>query len=193
MLAPVRAARLADLSARCACSRSAAAPAATCSSCCASASRRAPRRHRAAARAPCAGACSAARRRGADRRRCRAVERARRAARTSCCSPPCSRRCSTTPFQQRLARRRCGAGCGPGGGVLWYDFTVDNPRNPDVRGVPVARIRELFPEARVQHQRVTLAPPLARAVCALASGAVPGVQCPAAAAHARAGLDRKAA
>ena len=24
----------------------------------------------------------------------------------------------------------------PGGGVLWYDFTVDNPRNADVRGVP---------------------------------------------------------
>ncbi|MEO8079830.1 MAG: class I SAM-dependent methyltransferase, partial [Caldimonas sp.] len=34
----------------------------------------------------------------------------------------------------------------PGGCVLWYDFTVDNPANPDVRGVPVARIRALFPE-----------------------------------------------
>lgn len=53
----------------------------------------------------------------------------------------------------------------PGGAVLWYDFTFDNPRNPDVRGVPLARIRELFPEGRVDARRVTLAPPIARRVC----------------------------
>jgi SAM-dependent methyltransferase len=52
----------------------------------------------------------------------------------------------------------------PGGGVLWYDFTIGNPRNPDVRGVPLARVRALFPHAAVQAHRVTLAPPLARAV-----------------------------
>jgi SAM-dependent methyltransferase len=52
----------------------------------------------------------------------------------------------------------------PGGGVLWYDFTLDNPRNPDVRGMPLARVRELFPHAAVLARRVTLAPPLARAV-----------------------------
>ena len=52
----------------------------------------------------------------------------------------------------------------PGGAVLWYDFTVDNPRNPDVRGVPLARLRALFPQGRLRHRRVTLAPPLARAV-----------------------------
>lgn len=52
----------------------------------------------------------------------------------------------------------------PGGAVLWYDFTVDNPRNPDVRGVPLARVRQLFPDGRLQHRRVTLAPPLARRV-----------------------------
>jgi SAM-dependent methyltransferase len=51
----------------------------------------------------------------------------------------------------------------PGGGVLWYDFTVSNPWNPDVRGVPLRRIRQLFPEGRLQCQRVTLAPPVARA------------------------------
>ena len=55
----------------------------------------------------------------------------------------------------------------PGGGVLWYDFVYDNPRNPDVRGVPLARVRELFPEGRVSFERVTLAPPLARAACGL--------------------------
>lgn len=52
----------------------------------------------------------------------------------------------------------------PGGAVLWYDFAVDNPRNPDVRGVPLARVRELFPAGRIDARRVTLAPPLARAV-----------------------------
>ena len=53
----------------------------------------------------------------------------------------------------------------PGGGVLWYDFTVDNPRNPDVRGVPLQRVQTLFPEGRLQARRLTLAPPVARAVC----------------------------
>jgi SAM-dependent methyltransferase len=52
----------------------------------------------------------------------------------------------------------------PGGGVLWYDFTVDNPRNRDVRGVPLRRVRALFPHGRVLPRRVTLAPPIARAV-----------------------------
>ena len=55
----------------------------------------------------------------------------------------------------------------PGGAVIWYDFTYDNPRNPDVRGVPLARLRQLFPQGRLSHRRVTLAPPLARAVCAV--------------------------
>lgn len=53
----------------------------------------------------------------------------------------------------------------PGGAVLWYDFIVDNPRNRDVRGVPMARVRALFPEGRLRWQRLTLAPPLARLVC----------------------------
>jgi SAM-dependent methyltransferase len=67
-------------------------------------------------------------------------------------------------FQQRLADAMWAA-VKPGGGVLWYDFTVDNPRNPDVRGVPLARVRALFPAGRVQARRITLAPPIARAVC----------------------------
>ena len=51
----------------------------------------------------------------------------------------------------------------PGGAVVWYDFSVDNPRNPDVRGVPLGRVRELFPQGRFTACRLTLAPPLARA------------------------------
>lgn len=53
----------------------------------------------------------------------------------------------------------------PGGGVLWYDFIYNNPSNPDVRGVPLKRVRELFPEAQVLMRRVTLAPPISRRVC----------------------------
>jgi hypothetical protein len=51
----------------------------------------------------------------------------------------------------------------PGGGVLWYDLAVNNPWNPDVRGVARARIAALFPYGRLTARRVTLAPPLARA------------------------------
>lgn len=67
-------------------------------------------------------------------------------------------------FQQRLAEAMW-SWLKPGGAVIWYDFVVNNPRNPDVRGVPLARLRELFPAARIDARRVTLAPPLARALC----------------------------
>ena len=84
-------------------------------------------------------------------------------------------------FQQRLADAMW-RWVKPGGAVLWYDFVVDNPRNPDVRGVPLARVRQLFPQARLDVFRVTLAPPLARAVCRVHPGlytlfnAVPGLR-----------------
>lgn len=55
----------------------------------------------------------------------------------------------------------------PGGAVLWYDFTVDNPHNAQVRGMPRRCLAELFPEGRVQAQRLTLAPPIARRVAAV--------------------------
>ncbi len=66
-------------------------------------------------------------------------------------------------FQQRLAVRMW-EWARPGGGVLWYDFTFDNPSNPDVRGVTLPRIRELFPNGRIEARRVTLAPPINRRV-----------------------------
>jgi SAM-dependent methyltransferase len=50
----------------------------------------------------------------------------------------------------------------PGGAILWYDFAVDNPRNPDVRGVPDRQIGRLFPEGECDVERITLAPPIAR-------------------------------
>lgn len=66
-------------------------------------------------------------------------------------------------YQRRLAERMWSL-VRPGGGILWFDFVYDNPRNPDVRGVPVRRVRELFPSGELQSWRVELAPPLARRV-----------------------------
>jgi hypothetical protein len=51
-----------------------------------------------------------------------------------------------------------------GGAILWYDYFRNNPRNSDVRAVPATEIRELFPKCAIQLERLTLAPPLARAV-----------------------------
>ncbi len=68
-------------------------------------------------------------------------------------------------FQNRLASRMW-EWVKPGGAVLWYDFTYDNPSNKDVRGVTLARVRELFPQGRIRSKRITLAPPIARRVAA---------------------------
>jgi SAM-dependent methyltransferase len=69
-------------------------------------------------------------------------------------------------FQQRLADAMW-RWTKPGGAVLWYDFTVNNPRNADVRGVPLSRVRELFPRGSITTRRITLAPPISRLVCRL--------------------------
>lgn len=69
-------------------------------------------------------------------------------------------------FQERLAGRMWSL-AKPGGGVLWYDFVYDNPRNPDVRGVPLRRVRELFPQGEMTAWRLTLAPPISRLVTRL--------------------------
>lgn len=52
----------------------------------------------------------------------------------------------------------------PGGLILWFDLRINNPRNPNVRGIPSGEIRSLFPRCGVRLQRVTLAPPIARLV-----------------------------
>ena len=52
----------------------------------------------------------------------------------------------------------------PGGRILWYDFSFNNPRNPDVRGIGKREIRALFPGLEIKTKRVTLAPPLGRVV-----------------------------
>ena len=52
----------------------------------------------------------------------------------------------------------------PGGRLLWYDFAFNNPKNPDVRGIRLTEIHQLFPGFSMTHRRITLAPPLGRAV-----------------------------
>ncbi|MFO0777692.1 MAG: class I SAM-dependent methyltransferase [Nitrospira sp.] len=46
--------------------------------------------------------------------------------------------------------------------ILWYDFFLDNPSNPDVRGIGKREITHLFPDCRIDFHRISLAPPLTR-------------------------------
>lgn len=52
----------------------------------------------------------------------------------------------------------------PSGIIIWYDYHMNNPRNPDVRGVKKKEIFELFPDCNINLKRITLAPPIARAI-----------------------------
>lgn len=68
------------------------------------------------------------------------------------------------PGYRRCLANRMRALVAPGGGILWYDFTHNNPKNRDVRRVTVRELRALFPGAVFDVRRVTLAPPIARVV-----------------------------
>jgi ubiquinone/menaquinone biosynthesis C-methylase UbiE len=48
------------------------------------------------------------------------------------------------------------------GTIIWYDYYVNNPWNPDVKGVKKKEIQELFPDCVLSLKRVTLAPPIVR-------------------------------
>ncbi len=48
--------------------------------------------------------------------------------------------------------------------ILWYDYHVNNPWNSDVRAVRKRDIYRLFPHCRIDLERLTLLPPLARAL-----------------------------
>lgn len=63
--------------------------------------------------------------------------------------------------QEQVAREMARVVRGDGA-VLCYDFAIDNPRNPHVRGLSRRRLRALFPGWREDSAAVTLAPPLAR-------------------------------
>ena len=51
-----------------------------------------------------------------------------------------------------------------GGFIIWYDFTIDNPQNPNVGGVPKSWVHKYFPESQIFCKRITLAPPVARRI-----------------------------
>jgi ubiquinone/menaquinone biosynthesis C-methylase UbiE len=51
-----------------------------------------------------------------------------------------------------------------GGLILWYDYHMNNPSNPDVRGIKRREIYDLFLGCRIELKRITLAPPIARLV-----------------------------
>ena len=46
----------------------------------------------------------------------------------------------------------------PDGLIVWYEFRVDNPRNPDVKAVTLAELRLLFPDCDCAFGRTILAP-----------------------------------
>ena len=51
---------------------------------------------------------------------------------------------------------------GPGGIVLWYDQRWPNPGNRRTRPVRRRDLDSLFPDAAIEVEPITLAPPLAR-------------------------------
>lgn len=52
----------------------------------------------------------------------------------------------------------------PDGIILWYDYHMNNPKNPDVRGVKKKEIYELFQNCDISLKRITLAPPVTRLI-----------------------------
>jgi ubiquinone/menaquinone biosynthesis C-methylase UbiE len=49
-----------------------------------------------------------------------------------------------------------------GGGVVWYDFRMNNPLNRNVRGISRRQIQQMFPGFELNLEAVSLLPPLAR-------------------------------
>jgi SAM-dependent methyltransferase len=48
------------------------------------------------------------------------------------------------------------------GSIIWYDFRIRSPHNPNVRGMSRREIQSLFPRFRMALRTLTLVPPLAR-------------------------------
>jgi len=46
--------------------------------------------------------------------------------------------------------------------ILWYDFSYNNPKNPNVKGIKKKEIINLFPNCKFNFNRVTLAPAIVR-------------------------------
>ena len=50
----------------------------------------------------------------------------------------------------------------PDGIIIWYDYWISKPTNPDVKGVGKREIKKLFLNCKFEFYRITLAPPIAR-------------------------------
>ena len=50
----------------------------------------------------------------------------------------------------------------PYGIIIWYDYWISKPTNPDVKGVGKREIKKLFPNCTFDFNQITLAPPIAR-------------------------------
>jgi len=48
--------------------------------------------------------------------------------------------------------------------ILWYDFYVNNPRNPDVKRIGKKDIYDIFPNCEIYLKRIILAPPITRLI-----------------------------
>jgi ubiquinone/menaquinone biosynthesis C-methylase UbiE len=73
----------------------------------------------------------------------------------------------TSVLDNRMKTQIAGEMCRvlrPNGLILWYDYHMDNPRNPDVKGVKLREIKALFSNCEVRMKRITLAPPITRAI-----------------------------
>lgn len=52
----------------------------------------------------------------------------------------------------------------PNGIILWYDYFISKPTNPDTRGVRRKEIEGLFPNCTFDFHRINLAPPITRLI-----------------------------
>src|SRR5262249_46625089 len=66
------------------------------------------------------------------------------------------------PANRRIFAKEMRRVLRPDGLILWCDFRLNNPWNPDVRGVTLAELRHLFPDCECLPRRTVLAPPLTR-------------------------------
>ena len=68
------------------------------------------------------------------------------------------------PIMKKNVAREMSRVLKPGGIILWYDYFVSNPKNPDVQGVTRKEISSLFPGLSILLKRITLAPPIGRTI-----------------------------
>jgi ubiquinone/menaquinone biosynthesis C-methylase UbiE len=66
------------------------------------------------------------------------------------------------PLMKQVVAREMLRVVKPQGLILWYDYHLNNPANPDVRGVKKGEIHRLFAGCEIKLWRITLAPPIAR-------------------------------